>query len=66
MSIDRKRDFLKNLYNAYATVGFVDEFWTPFDLNDKDKNYVEKPFKMIRKSNLKMDIKWMHIQKKSI
>lgn len=30
MSIDRKRDFLKDLYNAYESVGFADEFWTPF------------------------------------
>ena len=32
MSIDRKRDFLKDLYNAYATVGFVDEFWNTFTM----------------------------------
>lgn len=32
MSIDRKKDFLKDLYNAYATVGFVDEFWNLFTM----------------------------------
>lgn len=32
MSIDRKKDFLKDLYNAYATTGFVDEFWNLFTM----------------------------------
>ena len=47
MSIDRKRDFLKDLYDAYEAVGFVNIFWTPFDLNDEDKSYVGKLFKVI-------------------
>lgn len=47
MSTDRKRDFLKDLYDAYEAVGFVDKFWTPFDLNDEDRSYVGKPFKVV-------------------
>lgn len=47
MSVDRERDFLKDLYDVYETVGFVDKFWTPFDLHDEDKSYVGKPFKVI-------------------
>jgi hypothetical protein len=47
MSIDREREFLKDLYDAYETVGFVNKFWTPFDLHDEDKSYVGKPFKVI-------------------
>lgn len=47
MSVDREREFLKDLYDAYETAGFVNKFWTPFDLYDKDKNYVGKPFKIV-------------------
>ena len=47
MSVERERQFLKELYDAYETVGFVDKFWTPFDLNDEDKSYIGKPFKVI-------------------
>ncbi len=47
MSVDRERDFLKDLYDTYETVGFVNNFWTPFDLNDEDKSYVGKSFKVI-------------------
>lgn len=47
MSTDREREFLKDLYATYETVGFVNKFWTPFDLNDEDKSYVGKTFKVI-------------------
>ena len=47
MSADRERDFLKDLYDTYETVGFANKFWTPFDLNDEDKSYIGKPFKVI-------------------
>lgn len=47
MSVDRASDFLKDLYDAYEAVGFVNKFWTPFDLHDEDKSYVGKPFKVI-------------------
>ena len=32
MSVDREREYLKDLYDAYETIGFVNKFWTPFDL----------------------------------
>lgn len=47
MSIDREREFLKDLYSAYETSGFTNKFWTPFDLNDEDKNYIGKSFKIV-------------------
>lgn len=47
MSVDREREFLKELYDAYETSGFADKFWTPFDLNNKDKSYIGKSFKVI-------------------
>ena len=47
MSADRERDFLKDLYDTYETVGFANKFWTPFDLNDEDKSYIGKPFKYL-------------------
>lgn len=28
MSADRERDFLKDLYDVYETIGFVNKFWT--------------------------------------
>lgn len=47
MSVERERQFLKDLYEAYETAGFANKFWTPFDLDDEDKSYIGKPFKVI-------------------
>ena len=51
MDIEREREFLKDLYDTHETVGFTNKFWTPFDLNDKNKSYVGKPFKVIGRCN---------------
>lgn len=47
MSTEREREFLKNLYDAYETVGFADRFWSPFDVCDEEKKYIGQPFKVI-------------------
>ena len=47
MSVDREREFLKDLYDTYEAVGFSNKFWTPFDLNDEDKSYIGKIFKVV-------------------
>lgn len=47
MNTERERQFLKDLYDVYESVGFANKFWTPFDLNDEDKKYINQPFKVV-------------------
>lgn len=49
MSVERQRKFLKDLYDAYETVGFANEFWSPFPLKDDDKKYIGKSFKVVKR-----------------
>lgn len=49
MSVEREKEFLKDLYDAYETVGFANEFWSPYDLHDEDINYIGKPFKVVER-----------------
>lgn len=47
MDIEREREFLKDCYSAYEAVGFVDRFWSPFDMYDRDRKYIGQSFKVI-------------------
>ena len=47
MTIEREREFVSAYSDVVEKIGFVDKFWSPFDLYPQDRFYLGLPFKVI-------------------